>query len=415
MDKTKSREKNSPNKNALAKGGAFAYVAVVCVILVLFWPNFAQYQLSPVALQIMPQFGLDSTQFSALFSAAMIPGIALSLVSGLLCDRFGIKRVVGIAAVVTAVALIARVFAGDFPSLFTCMALSGMVATFLNANTPKIMGMWFPAEKVGVAVGVSIASGTLAMAVGMGTGALFPSIEAMFIFTGAMATVGAIAWWVLFREPPSQALQAGEPDAGSQPSLGECLRAVVKSRNVWFVGIGLALVMATTMCLATFLPQVLQAMRGFDPVSAGGVASVLTFGNLAGSIFVPIINAKVGRMKPMLIAMSIVAAAGTAFAWQLPEGAAMTAGLFVTGFCMSGVVIMLMSMPVLLPEIGPVYAGTAGGVVSTLQLLGGVVVPSYIMVPLIGDNFALFYIVAGALCLAIAAIAALLPEVLRKG
>ena len=412
---TNPQEKSGSNKNALAKGGAFAYVAVVCVILVLFWPNFAQYQLSPVALQIMPQFGLDSTQFSALFSAAMIPGIALSLVSGLLCGRFGIKRVVGIAAVVTAAALVARVFAGDFPSLFTCMVLSGMVATFLNANTPKIMGMWFSAEKVGVAVGVSIASGTLAMAVGMGTGALFPSIEAMFIFTGAMAAVGAIAWWVLFREPPSQALQAGEPDAGSQPSLGECLRAVVKSRNVWFVGIGLALVMATTMCLATFLPQVLQAMRGFDPVSAGGVASVLTFGNLAGSIFVPIINAKVGRMKPMLIAMSVMAAAGTAFAWQLPEGAAMTAGLFVTGFCMSGVVIMLMSMPVLLPEIGPVYAGTAGGVVSTLQLLGGVVVPSYIMVPLIGDNFALFYIVAGALCLAIAAIAALLPEVLRKG
>ena len=414
MEKIETPERISSKRKALAKGGAFAYVAVVCVMLVLFWPNFAQYQLSPVALQIMSMFGLDSTQFSALFSAAMIPGIALSLVSGLLCDRFGIKRVVGIAAIVTAAALVARIFAGSFPALFVCMVFSGMVATFLTANTPKIMGMWFPAEKVGIAVGISIASGTLAMAVGMGTGALFPSIEVMFAFTGIMAAVGAAVWWLLFKEPSSETAQADAPDAIAQRSLGECLKVAARSRNVWLVGVGLALVMATTMCLATFLPQVLQAVRGFDPVSAGGLASVLTFGNLAGSVLVPIIYTAVGRMKPVLIAMAIVAAAGTAFAWQLPEGAAMTAGLFLTGFCMSGVVIMLMSIPVLLPEIGPAYAGTAGGVVTTMELVGGVVVPSYIMVPLIGDDFALFYLVAGVLCAAIAAIAAVLPEVLRK-
>lgn len=408
-------ENDSPSgQTTHAKGGAWAIVAVACVILLLFSPNFAQYQLSPIAHLVMPQYNLDPTQFSALFSAAMIPGIALSLVSGLLCDRFGIKRMVGIAGTITAAALIARVFTADFPSLFVCMVFSGMVATFLTANTPKIMGMWFPAEKVGVAVGISIASGTLGMAVGMLTGALFPSVEALFVFTAVIATVGIAAWWFFFKEPPAVTVQDGAASSVPQPTLGECLKVAARSRNVWLVAVGLALDMATTMCLATFLPQVLQVMRGFDPASAGGVASVLTFGNLAGSVLVPFLNAKVGRMKPTVIVMAVVAATGAAFAWQLPEGALLVAGLFVTGICMSGIIISLMSVPVLLPEIGPTYAGTAGGIVTTLQLVGGVVIPSYIMVPLIGNNFPLFYIVAGVLCLAIAGVAALLPEVLRK-
>ena len=64
-------------------------------------------------------------------------------------------------------------------------------------------------------------------------------------------------------------------------------------------------------------------------------------------------------------------------------------------------------------EIGPVYASTAGDVAFTLQLVGGVVIPSYIRMPIIGENWMLFFIVAGILCIGLAACVMLLPEVLR--
>lgn len=88
-----------------------ALVALACTVLLLFVPNYAQYQPSPLAHLVMPAFELDSAQLSMLFSAAMILGILLSMVAGLLCDRFGVKRVVGIAGAVSVVALVARVFA----------------------------------------------------------------------------------------------------------------------------------------------------------------------------------------------------------------------------------------------------------------------------------------------------------------
>ena len=196
--------------------------------------------------------------------------------------------------------------------------------------------------------------------------------------------------------------------------LGECLRVVLKSRNIWILGIALGLCMAGVMCVATFLPHALQNVRSFDPEHAGAVASIYTVGSLVGSLAIPVVNARVGRLKPVVIVLALVAAAGVAFGWQLPEGILMNAVLFVTGICLGGILVSLMSVPVLLPEIGPVYAGTGGGVAATLQLMGAVVIPSYIMTPIIGGNYTVFYFIAGALCVGIAVCVFLLPEVLKR-
>ena len=67
------------------------------------------------------------------------------------------------------------------------------------------------------------------------------------------------------------------------------------------VGAALGLDMAATMCVLTFLPQVLQATRGFDPAAAGALSSVVTFGNLTGSILALMIYTRIGRFKPVAL------------------------------------------------------------------------------------------------------------------
>lgn len=362
----------------------------------------------------MPAYELDSAQFSMLFSAAMISGIPLSLVAGLLCDHFGMKVVVGLAGLVSVAALIGRIFAPDFITLFVCMALTGIVATFLNTNIAKIMGSWFPPEQVGLAVGVGLAGATLAMAVGLGTSALFPSLQAVFIFTATLAVIALAAWWLLFKDGPRSSKAASETDTTTQPSLSECLKVVLKSRNVWIIGATLGLDMAATMCILAFLPQVLQSMRGFDPTVAGALSSMVTFGNLAGSILTPLITTRSGCFRPVAIVFAIVAAAGTAFAWQLPEGLVMMVCFFLTGFSLSGLLTILVSAIVLLPEIGPVYAGTAGGIGATLQLFGAVAIPSYILTPILGANYPALFGVGGILCLVAAVCILALSEVLQR-
>ena len=402
----------------------WAIVALACTVLLLFMPNYAQFQLSPLAHLVMPEYGLDPAQFSMLFSAAMIPGILLSLVAGLLCDRFGVKRVVGIVGAVSMAAIVARVFVSDFNALFACMLIAGFVATFLSASIPKIMGSWFPFEKVGIAVGVSLTGSTLAMVAGMGTSAFFSSLHAIFVFTAVLAVIALVAWWLLFKDGP-RSMQANQDDQADpqeegdamvavQPAFSECLKAVLKSRNVWLIGVALGLNMAATMCILTFLPQALQATRGFDPTAAGALSSVVTFGNLFGSILSPLICARVDRLKPVAIVFAIIGGAGTAFAWQLPEGPVMLACFFLTGLALSGMMTAMVSSIALLPEIGPVYAGTAGGVAVTLQMFGAVIIPSYVLAPILGDNYLVLYGVGGILCLLSGVCAFALPEVLKK-
>ena len=80
------------------------------------------------------------------------------------------------------------------------------------------------------------------------------------------------------------------------------------------------------------------------------------------------------------------------------------------GFLMSAILPLLLSLPMLVREIGPVYAGSAGGIITTLQVFGGIVVPTFIITPLAGLNATLLFGLA-AVCYGLILIPALfLPE-----
>jgi NNP family nitrate/nitrite transporter-like MFS transporter len=64
----------------------------------------------------------------------------------------------------------------------------------------------------------------------------------------------------------------------------------------------------------------------------------------------------------------------------------------------------------LLPEIGPVYAGSAGGIVGTLQVIGAVFIPSFILTPIAGHNYNLFFALGSVCFLLVGIVTLLLPE-----
>jgi NNP family nitrate/nitrite transporter-like MFS transporter len=117
-----------------------------------------------------------------------------------------------------------------------------------------------------------------------------------------------------------------------------------------------------------------------------------------------------GVMKPYLVIISLLGAAGTFWSWQLPLGTPIVMALILAGFMQSAITPTVLSLPMLLPEIGPVYAGSAGGIIATLMVLGAVVVPTFVITPLAGPNVAVLYSLA-ALCFALIILPVLfLPE-----
>jgi len=172
----------------------------------------------------------------------------------------------------------------------------------------------------------------------------------------------------------------------------------------------LFLVMGSLMTFTSFLPNVLNSTRGMLPTRANFFGSLVNFGGIFGSFMGPLICNRIGIMKPYIIVVSLLAAAGIFWAWQLPFGAAFVIALILTGFLQNAIAPLIASLPMLLPEIGPVYAGSAGGIITMLQVLGAVVVPTFIVTPLAGSNVKILFGLA-ALCMALVVVPLLfLPE-----
>jgi len=386
----------------------YRWLVMVLLAIGAFSSVYAQFQLPPVAHIIIPDLGLSPSQFSSVFSAPMLPAIFFSILAGMMADKFGVKKVIAVGLMIAAAGAILRPLAGNFFTMLICMAMTGCGMAFLGANSAKVIGAWFPPEKISVMLGLFFASTNLAMTVGTGTTAFFPTLNSAYVFSAVISVAALVMWLLLMKNDPNEKTERHEP----QPILS-LLAHAARSRNVWLAATCMMIMSGAFMGMSGFLPTALQEMRGMDPVAAGFAASVFPIGNLLGSIFGPAVCLKVGRMRIYLLAVGIVAAVGTAFSWLAPAGFIMSTALLATGFAIGSITPLLLSFPMILPEVGPQYAGSAGGLISTLQLLGAVTIPTYIITPIAGENYHFFFILLAAVWAVFCVIVLMLPELLK--
>jgi len=377
--------------------------------LVLFVGNYPQYQMSALSYILIPSMGLDAGQFSSIFSASMIPGIFLSLVSGILCDRFGIRCSIGAAAVLAAVGLTGRIFATDYTTLFLCMVFSGIGSAFMMPNLNKMLSVWFSKDRIGQMTGILMAGVTAAQCVGMGTTAYFPSITSAFVFTAALAIAVAAAWFWLVKDVPEE---KEHTDALKEPagSIRQGLTLVLQNRGVWLIGLGLMCTMGSFVGLSAFLPLALQEGRGFSTEVSGLLASVVMVGSLAGTLINPLIYEKLGRRKGYLCALAVLEGLGIIFGWRLPAGVFMWAALFAAGFAANGIVPILVASVSRLEGLPFSCYGTAGGVTATLQLAGAVILPTYIVTPIAGGSYSRYFLLCGMIAVFGGVFSLMLPK-----
>jgi CP family cyanate transporter-like MFS transporter len=368
-------------------------------------PNYSQYQLSPLAARIIEQYSLTNGQFASLFSAPMIPAVFLCFISGVLVDKYGFKIIIGISVATTAAGCILRVFADDYVTLYISMVLIGVSCGIVTSNAAKIIGCIYEPERVGVVVSMGVTISTATMMAAMSTTALLPSTKFAFIIAACLGIADVIIWSTAVPKRRKR----NKEELAELPSISNCLKTVLTNKYVWFAGIGNFCVCGALVAVSSLISAALVA-RGMEETSAGLVSSINMFGNLVGSLVVPLVAHKTGQLRLILVISSLVTAVGTAFSWLMPFGLPLYVSLFLTGVGVGSVLPQLIAICIKLPGIGPVYAGTAGGFITTLQLLGGVVMPTHIAAAIAGESFHLYFIISGAFMIVCAAAMALLPK-----
>lgn len=387
---------------------AYRWLMLLLISLPNFGTNYAQFQLSAFAAEFMADLGLSATQFSSVtLSYSVVAGI-IGVCGGTLADRLGVRKVVVTLAFVSAAASLLRLLTASYALFFVLSLLVGAVLGSVHATSGKIISAWFPERQASLAFSLYCALGAAGIALAQLTSGLYSGYRQALLVSGLVLLLTAVLWLIFGRNAPR-----GVVLPPSQPVL-KYIGRVVKLRNVWVVALSCACFCALLFSVSALLPQVLASSRGMETAKANSISSMLNITAIVGSVFLPGVQAKLGKFRPMLIGLMVAAAVCLVPMWFAP------AGMLLPLVCLLGIFVSVgcaFFMAILsgLPEVGDEYLGSATGVVALMQYaVGGFVVPTFIITPLMESNWGMLFVCGAVLCLVMALCTFILPETGEK-
>lgn len=389
------------------KNSSYRWIILLMTFLPCFMMSVCQFQATPYAAELMQKLSLTEQQYAAIATAPMLVGVFISFLSGTLGDKYGVKMTVFAALIITTIGAIARAFAPSYIILLLVTILMGVAGVVLNSNNAKLMSAWFSPEQLGLAIGIVVAAGNggtiLAMMIGKG---LSPDVSTAFLYGGVVFAVLTVLWLFLVKEPKADA-----PAGGAAPKIE--FGDVLKSRATWLAAAGAALYMGVNMAVSALMSPGLVA-RGVSDGAAGLTIIIFSVVALVGSIVMPGVIAKQNNTRVVCPALALIAGATLFLGWKTGSDMLRNILIAVCGITLGGLLPTIMSMPAMLPEIGPAKMGAAGGLISTVMMAGAFLIPSYVITPIAGGiNDTAFLIAALCACI-LATIFALLPNVSAK-
>ena len=396
------------------KLSSYRWVILVLVCLVCFLSNFMQYQVSALAVYIMPMFSIDEAGFSMLMLMPMLTAVFLSIPMGMLGDRIGPKKVVASCMVVAILGGFLRTFGSGFPAQMLSMFMLGAGISALNANLIKIFGTWFK-NKAQLAMGFFYASSSLGVVAANIIAPMIGDVFSNYLASAIALTIVGALWLAALRDAPK-----GEALAISEGGSWAAFKVAAKSKNVWLIGLNYGLCLAAVTAFASLTPQVLVLQCGLDPVTAGTIASAAAIGSLLGELIGGGIGIKLGKWRPFIVVTVLIGAllmtyfwAGVVMPGKVPSvgpliGIQVLAGAFGA---LKGPLVQ--AMPYALPEIRGKYAGSAGGIIGTIGLLCSYAIPVSVSAITVGNytmNLALETLIFALSCIFILMVPELGPK-----
>lgn len=386
----------------------YRWVVLLAVCLICFMANFMQYQISAWGVEVMDVNGIDVAGLTSMMLLPMLAGVVLSIPAGGLADRYGVKNVVIAGLIVAVIGGYVRTFMiGNYPVQMVAMFMLGFGISCLNANMTKIFGAWFK-HQTSLAVGFYYAASCLAIVLAQAFSTLLGTMYMSFLVAAIALTVVALFWIFFMRNTPE-----GEAAPEEEP-VTKYLAVAMKNKNVWLIALAYGLTLATTTQFCAILPTALELGLGVETATAGSMASVITVGSFLACFAAPAFVIWRGKNKGFLLISTFLGAAVMAINWFVPLGPGMWAVLVLNGFlsALSGPVLEAM-IPAL-PGIGTKYAGSAGGLNTTIGVGIAYFLPIGIAA-VCGENWVMQFIVCAVLFLASAICIVLLPETGPKG
>ncbi|MDP6102849.1 MAG: MFS transporter, partial [Dehalococcoidia bacterium] len=347
------------------------------LMLGLMWLLYASFgitsgTIAPLVGPIVDDLDMTYSQMGLVLGAWQLVYIVTAYPLGVLIDKLGVRRSLGIGVLVVWLSLVLRGVAGDFPTLFLAVALFGVGGPIISVGAPKVVSLWFQGNERGLAAGIYTTGPVTGVAIALATAAsvvmpLTGTWRGISLVYGAVVLVIVLLWWTFARDVQTPSGDAGQAD--SEPvSLMQMLRILLRIRNVQIIAILAVATFLLNHGLNNWLPTLLQE-RDMTLSQAGFWTAASTLAGAFGLLVIPAMARHGYRAMTMIVLLLL--ASGTTVGLATLTDASLICSLMLSS------IVRVPMMPVLTlilmetPGVGALRMGAAGGVFFAAAEIGG--------------------------------------------
>jgi cyanate permease len=350
------------------------YVLILAALTFTFAFAMQQICMSVLFDEIAKDLGLNLVEIGVVWGVPALAAIFIVFVGGLLADRYGAKRVMGVACLMAGLAGAARGITGDFTSLVLVTFFFGLSAWVIPSSVFKTTAGWFSRRQLVIANGVVSAG----MAFGFTVGAMISATimspllggwqNVLFLYGGISIVIGLL-WLFAVRTPE----QLGSAGAGGGVPLRQAISHVFPIKNIWLIGLTMLGYVGCTQGVIGYLPTYLRD-AGWTIASADGTLAAFNGVSTLGAIPLALLAERLGLRKVILFPVLLITVAGVALL-PLVSGAMVCVLMIVMGVARDGFMAVCLTMSTETRGIGVVFAGTAMGLAQTTLNIGSFIAP----------------------------------------
>jgi MFS family permease len=325
--------------------------------------------------EIADDLGLTLVQIGTVWGLASLAGIFVSIIAGLMSDKYRTKLILSVFCILAGVTGALRGLSDGFLVLSITVFINGIVRMVVPISVNKAIGIWFRERNLGLGLGV----GAMGMGFGMMLGpmisatVLSPALggwrNVMYLY-GALSVLVGIFWAFFGREPESISSSASGAD---KVPLRQALSKLIRLKALWLIGLTLLFRIGCIMGTAGYLPLYLLN-KGWSAVNADGTLAAFYAVSTVCVVPLAYLSDTLGSRKAILYPASLT---GILCVGLLPfvDGPAVWALIIVASIFMDGFISIAITMLLEAEGVGLVYSGTALGIVFTIANIGSVISP----------------------------------------
>jgi cyanate permease len=359
---------------------SYRWVILLLMCLACIVVNGSTLIFAGMAGLLLGPMGFDSQQFALLSNCAYLTGFLFCMLTGTMADRMGIRKVMVAGLSISALGAVIRIFTSGFMGMFLTSVLFGFGLAALNANSAKIIRLWFPGKTVGLAMGFYLCAATLGCAVAVPLAGMCTDVSQAFVGVAVLSVIAVVLWALFYKKHPENEQKIVEP-------VVKHLGIVLKSRNLWIACLVLGFIMAGGAINNGYLVAALSTAKGIDYTTATLVSSICNICASVGGLLFPTICRKTHNEKWMLVGLGAVVCVFVGVYWFTMDGMATAVGVAAASILVGGTLPLSKALPAQLPDIQKEHMGAAGGLHATIQNAFAFIIPSYIVAPICGLDY----------------------------